>query len=214
LAKGSLKKSALMTFVDRLEEGMGMSVANLMRSAELISDFKQVAVDQTSDHRRRFDLAEVSNEVLNMLQPGLRKKGCDIQRHLTPNLKCDSFPGRYGQILTNLVMNAIIHGYDSQPPGVVEVHTRAVGDDDVELVVVDHGAGMNALVRDRIFDPFFTTKMGHGGTGLGMNIVHSIVTRVLGGRITVQSSPGMGTTVSVVIPRVTQELHGHGVVDL
>jgi len=205
MEKGSLKKSSLTTFLQRLHDGFGLSVANLVRAAQLISDFKQVAVDQTSDQRRVFDLSEVSNEVLNMLQPSLRKTGCQIQRYLAADVKCDSYPGRYSQILTNLVMNATHHAYPAGQGGPIEVHTTAAGNDWVELRVVDHGAGMDETVSSRIFDPFFTTKMGCGGTGLGMNIVHSLATRILGGRINVQSTPGVGTTVSVSFPRVLIE---------
>jgi signal transduction histidine kinase len=137
-----------------------------------------------------------------MLQPSLRKSGCDVQRHLTPDLACDGYPGRYGQILTNLVVNASIHAFEPGTVGRITVTVAAAGSDLVELVVADNGMGMDEAVRARIFDPFFTTKMGRGGTGLGMNIVHGIVTRVMGGQITVQSTPGQGSCIRVVFPRM------------
>jgi signal transduction histidine kinase len=170
----------------------------------VISDFKQVAVDQTSDQRRVFNLAEVTTEILNMLQPSMRKSGCEVQKHLNAELQCDGFPGRYGQILTNLVVNATIHAFEPGMGGKITVSIAPVGADMVELVVADNGIGMNEDVRARIFDPFFTTKMGRGGTGLGMNIVHGIVTRVMGGQITVQSAPGDGSRIRVVFPRVAR----------
>jgi signal transduction histidine kinase len=123
---------------------------------------------------------------------------------LTPDLVCDGFPGRYGQILTNLVVNASIHAFEPGAVGRITVTIAAVGADQVELVVADNGIGMNEAVRARIFDPFFTTKMGRGGTGLGMNIVHGIVTRVMGGQITVQSAPGEGSRIRVVFPRLAR----------
>ena len=204
LASGTMRRTALGSFIERAGEGMTLSMSNLQRAALLISDFKQVAVDQTSDQRRTFDLGEVSSEILNMLQPSLRKSGCDVQRHLTPDLVCDGFPGRYGQILTNLVVNASIHAFEPGTVGRITVTIAAVGADQVELVVADNGIGMNEAVRARIFDPFFTTKMGRGGTGLGMNIVHGIVTRVMGGQITVQSAPGEGSRIRVVFPRLAR----------
>jgi signal transduction histidine kinase len=204
LASGTMRRTALGSFIERAGEGMTLSMSNLQRAALLISDFKQVAVDQTSDQRRTFDLGEVSSEILNMLQPSLRKSGCDVQRHLTPDLVCDGFPGRYGQILTNLVVNASIHAFEPGAVGRITVTIAAVGADQVELVVADNGIGMNEAVRARIFDPFFTTKMGRGGTGLGMNIVHGIVTRVMGGQITVQSAPGEGSRIRVVFPRLAR----------
>ena len=202
LASGTMRRSALGSFIERAGEGLALSISNLQRTALLISDFKQVAVDQTSDQRRSFDLAEVSSEILNMLQPSLRKSGCDVQRHLAPALSCDGYPGRFGQILTNLVVNASIHAFEPGTVGRITVTVAAVGSDQVELVVADNGIGMDEVVRARIFDPFFTTKMGRGGTGLGMNIVHGIVTRVMGGQVTVQSAPGEGSSIRVVFPRV------------
>lgn len=202
MANGSLRRSSMLQFVERADEGLALSMNNLQRAAHLISDFKQVAVDQTSDQRRKFDLAEVTSEVLNMLNPTIRKSGCEIKKNLWANLSCDGFPGRYGQVLTNLVMNATIHAFDATAPGAITVTIGALDADNVELIVADDGIGMDESVRARVFDPFFTTKLGRGGSGLGMNIVHSIVTRILEGHITVHSKPGEGTSVRVVFPRV------------
>lgn len=202
LSGGSMRRSALTAFIERADEGLALSMSNLQRAAHLISDFKQVAVDQTSDQRRKFDLAEVTTEVLNMLQPTIRKSGFEVKKNLCNGLVCDSFPGRYGQVLTNLVVNATIHAFESGTLGHIVVSVGAVDAETVELVVSDNGIGMEDAVRSRIFDPFFTTKMGRGGTGLGMNIVHGIVTRILGGQITVQSSPGKGSRIRVLFPRV------------
>ena len=202
LASGSMRRSKLSQFIARADEGLALSMSNLQRAAHLISDFKQVAVDQTSDQRREFDLADVTTEILNMLQPMLRKSGCEVQKSLCTGVVCDSFPGRYGQVLTNLVMNATIHAFDAGTAGCISVTIGAVDADTVELVVADNGVGMQEEVRARIFDPFFTTKMGRGGTGLGMNIVHGIVTRILGGQITVHSVPGEGSRIRVLFPRI------------
>lgn len=205
---GKLRRSSLTAFFDRAEEGMALSMSNLQRAAHLISDFKQVAVDQTSDQRREFDLAEVTSEILNMLQPSMRMSGCEVHKDLCGGLVCDSFPGRYGQVLTNLVMNASIHAFEPGKTGRISVSIAAVDVDTVELVVADNGVGMSDAVRSRIFDPFFTTRMGRGGTGLGMNIVHGIATRVLGGQVTVDSAPDEGTRVRVVFPRVAANIEG------
>ena len=202
LSGGSMRRSVLNLFIERADEGLTLSLKNLQRAAHLISDFKQVSVDQTSDQRREFDLAEVTTEILNMLQPTLRKSGCEVKKMLSTGLVCDSFPGRYGQVLTNLVMNATIHAFDAGTTGRISVTIGAVDADTMELVVADNGMGMEEDVRARIFDPFFTTKMGRGGTGLGMNIVHGIVTRILGGQITVYSTPGEGSRIRVLFPRV------------
>jgi signal transduction histidine kinase len=199
---GVLRKSVLENLLERLNDGLGLAARNLQRSATLIADFKQVAVDNASDQRRTFDLGEVSQEILNMLQPALRKAGCEVVRELPPDLYCDGYPGRFGQVLTNLVMNALTHAFVPETSGVLRVSVARVDDHTVALTVADNGVGMDEHVRAHIFDPFFTTKMGRGGTGLGMNIVHGIVLRVLGGSIQIDSTPGRGTAVTVTMPRV------------
>jgi two-component system, NtrC family, sensor kinase len=209
VAAGGVRKSTLGNYLERADEGMGLALANLARAAHLISDFKQVTVDHTSDQRRVFDLADVTNELLNMLQPRLRRSGLQVQRFLQPGVSCDSYPGRYGQVLTNLVMNVLIHAFENRSTGTLSIYAGPLGDDQLELRVVDDGAGMTDDVRHRVFDPFFTTKMGRGGTGLGMHIVHTIVTQVLTGQISVASAPGQGTTVRVCIPRVVPEAAQH-----
>ncbi|MDT8990763.1 HAMP domain-containing sensor histidine kinase [Curvibacter sp. APW13] len=205
LAQGALRKSELQELLRRLHEGLALASSNLGRSAGLIADFKQVAVDHASDQRRDFDIGEVSHEILNMLHPTLRKSGCTVERHFDENLRCDGFPGRYGQVLTNLVMNAVHHAFEAGTEHTLRVDVHAAGDDQVVLRVADNGVGMPDEVRQRIFDPFFTTKMGRGGTGLGMNIVHGIVLRLLGGSIEVTSTLGQGTTVTVTLPRKAPE---------
>lgn len=207
---GSMRRSTLNQFIARADEGLALSLKNLQRAGHLISDFKQVAVDQTSDQRREFDLAEVSSEILNMLQPMLRKSGCQITKNLSSGLVCDSFPGRYGQVLTNLVINATIHAFDGKTGGTISVSVGAADADTVELVVADDGHGMEDHVRARIFDPFFTTKMGQGGSGLGMSISYNIVTSLFGGEFEVSSSPGKG---SCFVMRLPLEAPQHAAAD-
>jgi two-component system, NtrC family, sensor kinase len=197
----SVKRSTLAA-VAGSDTGINILLRNLDRAAHLIGNFKQVAVDQTSEQRRPFDLATVTEEVISTLMPAIRKAGHTVDVELAPGLKCDSFPGPYGQVLTNLIMNSLIHAFPEGTLGHVWVKTEALDGDHVRLVVSDDGQGMDEEVRARIFDPFFTTRMGTGGTGLGMNIVQSFVTRVLGGTIRVESTPGQGARFVVDIPRV------------
>jgi signal transduction histidine kinase len=198
---GTLRRSSFTHFMDRAHQGVELAMSNLKRAANLIADFKQVAVDQASDQRRTFDLADVSAEILNMLQPTVRRSGCTVHTDLQPGIQCEGYPGRYGQVLTNLVMNAMTHAFEPGQQGNITVRTEELDAQTARLTVSDDGVGMNEEVRTRIFDPFFTTKMGRGGTGLGMNIVHSIITRVMGGNVTVRSKPGHGATIEVVFRR-------------
>lgn len=194
---GQLRRSTVTTVIQECGKGLPIFIRNISRAAQLISHFKQVAIDQTSDQRRCFNLAEVTAEVLSTLEPTLRSKNCTLQSALEENIQCNSFPGAYGQILTNLVTNAAQHGYVQEQKGVVKVQVRTLPGQLAELCVSDDGLGMEFEVRQRIFDPFFTTKLGAGGSGLGMNIVHGLVTRRLGGTIVVDSQIGQGTTITV-----------------
>jgi signal transduction histidine kinase len=197
---GGVRRSTLAAVAES-DTGVQILMRNLEKAAEMIANFKQVAVDQTSEQRREFDLAKVTDEVLSTLRPAIRKSGHTLVTDLSPNLLCDSFPGPYGQVLTNLVVNALTHAYADGQLGHVTVRTRAVNDSMCCMIVEDDGAGMSADIKRRIFDPFFTTRMGRGGSGLGMNIVQGFVTRVLGGNIRVDTQPGQGTRFTVEFPR-------------
>ena len=114
----------------------------------------------------------------------------------------NSYPGPYGQVLTNLFLNAVAHAFPDGKPGEVEIQVRAAGGDNVEVIFADNGCGMSLDVRRRAFDPFFTTRRDQGGTGLGLHIVYSIVTTRLGGRLSLESAPGNGTRIQMILPRV------------
>jgi signal transduction histidine kinase len=112
----------------------------------------------------------------------------------------DSFPGPYGQVLTNLIFNAVTHGFSDQPGGQILIKARRLGPDQVEITFADDGIGMPGQVQRHVFDPFFTTRRAQGATGLGLYIVHNLVTQQLGGRITLASAPGKGTTICMTLP--------------
>lgn len=208
LACGDLKRSSLAQFLAQQAEAQTLIVRNARRAAELIGRFKQVAVDQTSEHRRRFDLGEVVSEVIETLQPRLRATPHRIELEIAAGLAMDSYPGPLGQVLTNLVMNAVIHGFGAKP-GSVRIEAHGLADDELELIVSDDGAGIPAEHLPRIFDPFFTTKLGEGGSGLGLHIVFSLVERSLGGRVEVESHPGQGTRFRLRLPRTAPSAAKH-----
>ncbi|MGL6291114.1 MAG: ATP-binding protein [Silanimonas sp.] len=201
LQSGELKRSTLDGFLQQQAEAQALIVRNARRAAELIGRFKQVAVDQTSEQRRRFDLAEVVDEIIGTLQPRLRKTPHLVVVDIAPGMAMDSYPGPLGQVVTNLVLNALLHGLGDRP-GEVRLSAHTLEGDQVALSVSDDGVGIPPEHLPRIFDPFFTTKLGEGGSGLGLHIVYSLVQRGLGGRIDVDSVPGHGARFTVVLPRV------------
>jgi PAS domain S-box-containing protein len=200
--RGNLKRSSLNDFLDASRDASSQLVANLNRAAELIQSFKQVAADRNYSDQRAFDLGDLTEQVVMSLRPGLRKHNLTLNVECQPNLTMNSYPGPYGQVLTNLFLNSIAHAFPNGRSGTVEIKVREYDRDNVEILFSDNGIGMSLDVRRRAFDPFFTTRRDQGGTGLGLHIVYSIVTNRLGGRLDLDSQPGGGTQVQIILPRV------------
>jgi PAS domain S-box-containing protein len=201
VAKGDLRRSHLMEFIAANRDAAGQLVANLNRAAELIQSFKQVAVDRNFSHRRSFDVGDLTEQLLTSLRPGSRKHNLTLTVECEPGLVMNSYPGSYGQVLTNLFLNAVAHAFPEGRPGQVDIRVRGHGDDAVELTFADDGCGMSVDVRRHAFDPFYTTRRDQGGTGLGLHIVHSLVTGRLGGQLNLESAPDEGTRIQIVLPR-------------
>jgi signal transduction histidine kinase len=197
---GGLKRSALESHLGDARKACEIMTSSLMRAADLITSFKQVAVDQASGHRRRFRLDEVLHDTLATYAAQLRRAACSVTVDVPADLVFDSYPGSLSQVLSNLIGNALLHGFDGRESGTLLISARREGPDLVVLQLKDNGIGMTDVVLHKIFDPFFTTKMGQGGSGLGMNIVYNIVTSVLKGTIRVESVPAQGTSVTLVLP--------------
>lgn len=202
---GNLRRSDLQSYCETTEATAGLLVRSLAHAAELVSSFKQLAVDQTSERRRRFDLRKVCEEVHLSLINRLRRDGHHLQLDLPEGLLLDSFPGPLGQVLNNLVLNAVIHGFDGRQGGVMLIHAEAYGAEQLRLRFVDNGAGIPPEHLSRVFDPFFTTKLGSGGSGLGLHLCYTIVRSVLGGDIRVSSTLGQGACFELLLPRVAPQ---------
>src|ERR1700761_7059595 len=200
--RGDLRRSRLNDFLQTTRDASSQLVANLNRAAELIQSFKQVAADRNYSDQRTFDLGDLTEQVVMSLRPGLRKHHLTLNVNCQPNLAMNSYPGPYGQVLTNLFLNAVAHAFPDGRPGSVDIQGREAGEDKVEGLFSDNGCGMSLDVRRRAFDPFFTTRRDQGGTGLGLHIVYNIVTNRLGGRLDLDSEPGHGTRVHMILPRV------------
>lgn len=199
--ENGLRRSTLTDFLTDLANGNDTLLRNLQKAADLVSSFKQLAADQIGARRRVFDLREIAREIEVTMAPTFRKSGCTFLNEIPDGLEFDSFPGPLSQVITNLVSNAIIHGFEDHAGGTITLRAEPEGEQHVKLVFADDGEGIPAEHLPRVFDPFFTTKLGRGGTGLGLNIVYNIVTGVLGGAIRVESQPDQGASFILVIPR-------------
>ena len=202
VARGEIRRSRLNEFLETSRDASSQLVANLNRAAELITSFKQVAADRNYSDQRIFDLGDLTEQVVMSLRPGLRKHHLTLTVDCQPNLIMNSYPGPYGQVLTNLFLNSVAHAFPDGKPGTINIQVRESGKDNVEVIFSDNGCGVSLDVRRRAFDPFFTTRRDQGGTGLGLHIVYSIVTNRLGGRLDLDSEPGGGTRIQLILPRV------------
>lgn len=196
----SLSRTALRDFFAVAMQATSLLERSLLQANDLIGHFKQVAVDQTSAQRRQFDLAATIGEIVATLEPQYRKTPHRLRVDIPDGIVMDSFPGPLGQVITNLAANALKHGFAQAEAGLLEIEVSQPLNGRITMTVSDNGCGIAAEHLPRIFDPFFTTRLGQGGSGLGLHIVYSIATRVLGGRIEARSTPGTGTTFVLELP--------------
>lgn len=205
MANGTLRKSELAQSISLSHEGSALVSHNVQRAAEIIRGFKQLAVDQTTEMRREFDVDSVLSEILFASQPSLRHKPYQVVTHFKAGLTIDSYPGPLGQVVSNLIQNALLHGFAGRDSGCLELSCDELDAGHIQIICRDDGVGMTEAVRLRIFEAFFTTKFGQGGSGLGMQIVYNLVTGLLGGEINVESQPGSGTRICISLPRVAPQ---------
>lgn len=198
---GSMRRSDLAHFLTAANESSKLLMRGLQQAAQLVGDFKQVAVDQSSAQRRKFTLAVVFQELAALLHSSLRKTPFTLELDIPADIELDSYPGPLGQVFSNLVNNAVVHGLDGMTQGYMRCLARRQGDH-VLIMFEDSGKGIPPNIIKRIFEPFFTTKFGKGGSGLGLSITFNIITNVLGGEIRVTSEPNQGAKFEMTIPLV------------
>lgn len=199
--KEKLTPEDLDQYVHLAGEASELLLSNLQRAADLVQSFKQVAVDQNSNERRAFDLAEYIDEVLLSLASKIKNSRHHLTVDCPPSVQIDSYPGALFQILTNLVSNSLMHAFPEDRQGNISISAREEGD----IIVMgyrDDGIGIPSANMRRVFEPFFTTKRGAGGSGLGLPIVHNLVTKVLGGSINVTSEPEKGIAFEITFPKI------------
>ena len=201
MAKG-LSRSRLDKFVSSSCLGADILVSSLHQAAELVSSFKQIAVDQSSMNRRLFRLSETISEIMLTMGPSIRKTSHTVVPTISTDILMESYPGPLVQILSNLINNTFLHAFEGIENGQVFITADLCGSEYIQLTVQDDGAGISESNLARVFDPFFTTKLGKGGSGLGLNIVYNIVQDVLGGTIEVSSQIGVGTCFTLILPLI------------
>lgn len=186
-----ITRTDLEEYLEVTGDALGLMDLNLERASSLVTSFKHVAADQATLERRRFSLRDTVQDVLRSLQPKLKNTGFTIGFACAETLEVYSCPGALSQIVTNLVMNSLIHGFAGQSEGQIDIRIVREGAD-VVMHYADDGAGISAENLPKVFNPFFSTRKADGSTGLGLHIVHNLVTQTLLGHISLHSTPGEG----------------------
>ena len=195
-----LKYSHLVPFFKALGEGLRISETNIHRAHELIQSFKQVSADQTSSILRDVNLSQLIEEIVISVKPQFARTDHKVEIDVPADIDLKTYPGPLQQVFTNLLTNAVIHGFDKRNDGTIWIEATRADNDKIKILVSDNGSGIPKEYLDKIYDPFFTTKRGSGGTGLGLNIVYTIVQENLGGKISVKETSEKGTTFELVLP--------------
>jgi signal transduction histidine kinase len=198
----SMKRSDLEAYVRLATESSRMILSNLVRAADLIQSFKQVAVDQSCEDAHGFNLKECLDNIVMTFLPKLRKGSHSVNVQCRDDLELHGYAGAIGQVISNLIMNSLIHGFEEMRNGAISIMAQEDAGQ-VEIRYSDNGKGISREYLERIFEPFFTTKRNKGGTGLGLHILYNLVTQTLGGRIECESTPGRGSTFLFRFPRVS-----------
>jgi signal transduction histidine kinase len=197
--EGKLQKSTLVNYVETAVPMANLVLRSCNRAADLILSFKRVAVDQTSEKRRVFDLKTLVDDNVAAILPSYKTHVLRVAVNIDDGISCDSYPGPLGQIIVNLLQNAIVHGFDQRQNGTIEISGHKDGGS-VVLSFCDDGKGMSEEIQANIFEPFFTTKLGQGGSGLGLSIAMNIATGLLGGSMIAESKLEQGSCFSVIFP--------------
>ena len=196
----SLTSKNMASFIDEAEQTALLLLSNLERASDLIASFKQVAVDQTSETEREFVLGEYINEIIQSLKPSFKHTDHQINLTCPDNLVVTCAPGAIAQIVTNMVVNSITHGFESKNAGKITLDVKEEGDN-VVIYYKDDGRGLSGEELSQLFDAFFTTKRGQGGSGLGTHIMYNLVTQSLKGHIEADSTLGNGLQYTIRFPK-------------
>ena len=196
----TLKASSMKRFIEEGRENLNIIYRNLNRAADLISSFKQVAVDQSSEEARDINVKQLIEETLMSLRPRLKKVTHTIHIECNESLNVVSKAGPINQILINLIMNSLIHAFEGVENGQIDIIAALTDDKKLKIIYRDNGSGIPTSIKKRIFDPFVTTKRGQGGSGLGMHLVFNLVTQALDGNIKLESEPDKGVEFTLSFP--------------
>ena len=207
---GNISKQNFTDFMTSMEECVDILSKNLQRAAKLVQSFKHVSEDQTGEALRDYNLAEYLNEIMSTLTPKLKMTQHKVDIQCAEDIDLTGFPGALSQVITNLVMNSLLHGFEGIEKGTIGIVVEHL-QDNVAITYTDNGIGLSQESQLKIFDPFYTTKRGYGGTGLGMHLVYNLVSQRLKGSIKLlpsksESAAGhSGCSFIITLPKMLKE---------
>lgn len=199
LHENKMSKADVIKYLDQMDEAVELLNFSLQRATDLVQSFKLIAVNQHSNHHTQFYICEYIEKTLLSLRHEYKNSGHQIEFIHQEDFLIKSYPGAYSQIITNLLMNAIIHAFAPNQKGHILISLEGQ-EQQIQLSFKDDGVGMSEEIIAHIFDPFFTTKKETGGSGLGLNLVYTLVTKQLMGSIQCLSKIGLGTEFIINVP--------------
>lgn len=199
MAEGALRKSDLLAFEESVEQSTGLILSHLSRAAALVRSFKQIASDQAVEDQRQIEVYEYLHDIVSSLAPRLKGTGVTVDIDCPSAIPVQTDPGAIVQIVSNLVLNSLLHAFEGVDAPRIDLKAWS-GKGEWFLAYRDNGCGMSDAVRARAFEPFFTTRRGRGGTGLGLHIVYSLITRRLRGSVELDTAPGQGFRLLATFP--------------
>ncbi len=204
LFEKKLSKEDFENYIQDARESAHLLLNNLRRAAGLVKSFKEVSVDQSTEVKRKFDLIAYINDVINSLKNSINRHNVEVNIYGDQKIEIESYAGVYAQIITNLVINSIQHGFEGMKRGRIDLAVKSVKSK-IIIKYQDNGRGISEEIIEKIFDPFYTTKRGKGNTGLGLHIVYNLITQKLGGEINTENQQGKGATFNIELPAELKE---------
>ena len=199
---GTLNEQDLVDFFDEVKSAIDIIGANTRRGAALVKSFKQVAVDQSSDNIRDIIIGDYIDEILLSLKPKLKQCHHEIIVECPKNISIEINAGAFAQVLSNLIINSLIHGFEHIESGKIQIKIEQ-RDDIIVFRYADNGKGLTDEALAMLFEPFYTTKRSEGGSGLGAHLIYNLVTQSLHGKITAQSKVNKGLAYLIKFPVIT-----------
>jgi signal transduction histidine kinase len=197
-AQRSMTQSDLQKYLETAEAGTDLIHSNLARVGRLIDAFREVAVVGRPAEKKPFRFKACIDDVASSLGSRLSANCVALQIDCGPDLEVVSVAGDWASIFTNLMGNSLAHGFKGRDRGLIRIGA-SIHDGNLLVEYADDGVGLAPEVQTRIFDPFFTTDMQQG-MGLGMHLVHNLITHRLGGTIACESIPGQGVRFEIWVP--------------